>query len=395
MIPRYFEYYNSVRVVAGKHALGRLPEELLRLGVSRPILITDKGVVNAGLIDIVKEHIEGSGVTIGATYDDTPVDSSIHAVNAVADIYRETGCDSIIAVGGGSVIDTAKGVNIVLSENTDDLMKFRGNNRVRAVMKPFAVIPTTGGTGSEVTTAAVISNPDENIKMQFTTPLMLPDFTILDPAMTRTMPPGITAATGMDALTHAIESYMSIQRNPVSDEFAFTAIRLIMENLPVAVSDGANEDARLAIANAAMIAGVAFSNAMVGVIHAVAHAVGGVCHVPHGIANAIILPHGMEFNLPKVRDAVAGMLLPLAGPDVYASTPKKRRAEKAIETVREFAKELNRLSGLPLCLEDAGVRREQLDRVARVAINDGASHFNPIEIEYKDAIGILVRAYGA
>jgi len=393
MIPKYFEYFNSVKVVAGKQALARLPEELLRLGVKKPILVTDKGVVNAGLVKVVEENVTGSGVSIGAVYDDTPVDSSIHAVNAIAAIYRETGCDSIIAVGGGSAIDTAKGVNIVLSENTDDLLKFTGNNRVRAVMKPFVVIPTTGGTGSEVTMAAVIANPDLGVKMQFTTPLMLPDFTILDPRMTKTMPPKITAATGMDAMTHAVETFMSIQRNPVSDAFAWSAIELLVENLPRAVTDGADEDVRLAVATAAMLAGVAFSNSMVGVVHAVAHALGGVCHLPHGIANAIILPFGMEFNLAKARDVLSDMLLVLAGPEVFAATPKKQRAEKSIAAVRDLIKTLNRTSGLPVCLEQAGVPKNKLEKVARIAVGDGAANFNPIEIEYEDALNILNRAY--
>ena len=393
MVPKYYEYCNSVEVISGNDALKRLPAELMRLGVKKPIIITDKGVAGAGLIRIVEESMAGSDVSIGAVYDNTPVDSSIHAVNEIAAIYRDKNCDSIISVGGGSAIDTAKGVNIVLSENADDLLKFTGNNRVRADMKPFVVIPTTGGTGSEVTMAAVIANPDENVKMQFTSPLMLPDFTILDPRMTKTMPPKITAATGMDAMTHSIEAYMSLQRNPVSDEFAYSAIELLRENLISAVKDGNNEDVRLAVANAAMLAGVAFSNAQTNVVHAVAHGLGGVCHIPHGIANAIILPFGMEFLLPKVRDALAEALLPLAGPEVFASTPHKQRPQKAVDTVRELTGELNQLCGLPVTLKAAGVPRDKLDAVAVAAVNDGAANFSPIEIEFEDALGILEKAY--
>lgn len=394
MVPSYYEFNNSVKIISGLEALDSLPSELLRLGVKKPIIVTDKGVVNAGLIDIVKDSFSnGDGAAVGAVYDDTPVDSSIHAVNEIAAIYREKGCDSIVAVGGGSAIDTAKGVNIVLSEDADDLLKFTGNNRVRATMKPFVVIPTTGGTGSEVTMAAVIANPDLNVKMQFTTPLMLPDFTILDPRMTKTMPPHITAATGMDALTHVVEAYMSIQRNPISDSYAFSAIELIMANLPNAVRDGENPEYRLAMSNAAMLAGVAFSNAMCGVVHAVAHALGGVCHLPHGVANSIIMPHGMLFNMAKVEDAVAAMLLPLAGPDVYAKTPPKDRAMKSVETVKALAVELNSLCGHPLSLKEAGVPEDKLEEVARVTVNDGAANFNPVQIEFEDALEILRKAY--
>ncbi|MDY6822387.1 MAG: iron-containing alcohol dehydrogenase [Thermodesulfobacteriota bacterium] len=394
MVPSYYEYYNSVKIISGLEALDSLPAELLRLGVRRPILITDKGVMNAGLIDIVKASFSnGDGAVIGAIYDDTPIDSSIHAVNEIAAIYRENGCDAIVAVGGGSAIDTAKGVNIVLSEDADDLLKFTGNNRVRATMKPFVVIPTTGGTGSEVTMAAVIANPDLNVKMQFVTPLMLPDFAVLDPRMTMTMPPHITAATGMDALTHVVESFMSLQCNPISNSFAFSAIELIMANLVKAVKEGDNMEYRLAMSNAALLAGVAFSNAMVGVVHSVAHALGGVCHVPHGMANSIILPHGMAYNLSMVEDVVAEMLLPLAGPEVYAKTPRKDRAMKSIETVKALARELNELCGLPLTLKEARVPEEKLEEVAWVAVNDGAANFNPVQIEYEDALEILRKAY--
>lgn len=394
MVPSYYEFYNSVKIISGLEALDSLPSELLRLGVKQPIIITDKGVVNAGLIDIVKASFSnGDGAAIGAVYDDTPVDSSIHAVNEIATIYRDKGCDGIIAVGGGSAIDTAKGVNIVLSEDADDLLKFTGNNRVRATMKPFVVIPTTGGTGSEVTMAAVIANPDMNVKMQFVTPLMLPDFAVLDPRMTKTMPPHITAATGMDALTHVVEALMSLQRNPISDVFAFSAIEMIMANLPDAVREGENPESRLAMSNAALLAGVAFSNAMVGVVHAVAHALGGVCHVPHGMANSIILPFGMEYNLSKVGDALADMLLPLAGPEVYAKTSAKDRAMKSVEAIRALGRELNELCGLPLTLKEARVPEDKLEEVAWVAVNDGAANFNPIQIEYEDALAILRKAY--
>ncbi|MFW6414955.1 MAG: iron-containing alcohol dehydrogenase [Thermodesulfobacteriota bacterium] len=394
MQPSYYEFYNPVKIVSGFNALNFLPGELLRLNVEKPILITDKGVTNAGLLDVVRESFTSdSGVSLGAVYDDTPVDSSIHAVNEIAEIYWKKGCDGIIAVGGGSAIDTAKGVNIVLSEETDDLLKFTGNNRVRAVMKPFVVIPTTGGTGSEATMAAVISNPDQNVKMSFSTPLIIPDFAVLDPRMTTTMPQKITAFTGMDALTHSVEACMGLQRNPLSDSFAFSAIELITNNLINAVKEGQNPQYRLAMSNAAYLAGVAFSNSMVGVVHTVAHALGGVCHIPHGIANSIILPHGMEFNRSKIEDIIAETLLPLAGPEIYATTPQKDRAGKAIEKIRELARELNELCGLPLTLKEAGVPEDKLEETAWVAINDATSNFNPVQIDYDDALDILKRAY--
>ena len=226
-LPKYYEFFNSVKIVSGYKALESISYELELLGAKMPIIITDKGVTKAGLVDHVINSFGGTQVKIGAVYDDTPVDSSNVAVNEIASIYRQQGCDSIIAVGGGSVIDSAKGVNIVISEETDDLMKFTGNNRLTKPMKPFIVIPTTAGTGSEVTMAAVIANPAKSLKMQFTSPLMLPKVAVLDPVMTVSMPAKITAATAMDALTHAVEAYIGPQKNPVSDAFAFSAIEMI------------------------------------------------------------------------------------------------------------------------------------------------------------------------
>ena len=204
-------------------------------------------------------------------------------MNTIAGIYRKTGCDSIIAVGGGSAIDTAKGVNIVITENSEDLMKFMGAEMLKKTMKPFIVVPTTSGTGSECTLVAVISNPAKNVKMAFTSYKLLPNVAVLDPRMTLTCPPKITAATGMDALTHAMEGFYCNQKNPMSDAYAGAAIELVRDNLVEAVKNGKNENARLAMANAACMAGTAFSNSMVGMVHGLGHAAGAVCHIPHGL----------------------------------------------------------------------------------------------------------------
>jgi alcohol dehydrogenase len=234
------------------------------LGVKRALIVTDPGVMGAGLIKLVQGVFEGSGKEIGAIYDRTPPDSSAKVVNEVAQIFKEKGCDCFIAVGGGSSIDTTKGANMIVTEGTNDLKKFLGAERLKKPMKPFIAVPTTAGTGSEVTLAAVIYDEDTKTKMTFTSYHLLPQVAILDPKMTMTMPPKITAATGMDALTHAIEAYYCLQKNPVSDSFAIAAIKLIMENLIKCIEHGEDEQARLAMANAALIAGISFSNSWLG-----------------------------------------------------------------------------------------------------------------------------------
>lgn len=399
VIPEYYEFFNSVKVISGYKALETIPFELGRLGAKRPIIITDKGVAQAGLIKHVVDSFGGTDTVIGAIYDETPQDSSNVVVNQIADIYRAQKCDSIIAVGGGSAIDTAKGVNIVITENSDDLLKFMGNYRLSKPMKPFVVIPTTAGTGSEVTMVAVIANPEKNVKMVFTSELLLPKFAILDPRMTVSMPPKITAATGMDAFTHAVEAFIGTQKNPISDAFAAAAMELIRNNIVTAVSDGGNKDVRLAMANAALLAGLAFSNSMVGIVHATAHATGGVCHVPHGIANSILLPYGLEFYIgksdksPKTKEYIEALLLHVAGPEIYVQTPPAERAAKSIATIRNITGELKKLCGLPVRLSEAGVTEDKLESIAKTALNDGALSMSPVEVSFEEALSVLKAAY--
>lgn len=393
MIPKYYEFFSPVKIISGLKALENLPYELDALGAFRPILITDQGVTRAGLVQQVVDTFADSHAVIGAVYDKVPQDSSSAVVNEIAAIFNQAGCDSIVAVGGGSVIDTAKGVNIVVTENSDDLLKFSGAEMLKKPMKPFIVIPTTAGTGSEVTCVAVISDPSRNLKMSFTSNFLYPRAAILDPRMTLTLPPMITAATGMDALTHAVEAYISMQKNPLSDAYAWKAIEIIAKTLPVVVKDGNDREGRLALANASTMAGIAFSNSMVGIVHNLGHATGGVCHVPHGIAMSIFLPFGLQYNLKKVSAEIGELLLPLAGEEVFSKTPQEARAEKVIEAIHDLKDELFELCRLPRTLKEANVVREKLPEIANAALNDGASTYNVEEVDYNDALAVLERAY--
>lgn len=393
MLPSYYEFHNPVKIVSGKKALENIPYELEQLGVQRPIVVTDKGVVEAGLLKIVLGAFDGSGLTMGAVFDDTPPDSDVAICNKIAALYRENECDCIIAVGGGSPIDTAKGAGIVLAENAEDLMLYMGAERLTKPIPPLIVVPSTSGTGSEVTYAAVIADREKGIKMAFTSYLMLPRVAVLDPRMTLTLPAKITAATGMDALTHAYEAYYCLQKNPVSDAHAMGAIKLISENLLTAVKDPKNEQARMAMANGALLAGAAFSNSMCGMVHSLGHAAGGVCHVPHGLAMSIFLPFGMEYNIDKAGDTIGELLLPLGGADEYAKTPAAQRPYRAVELVRKLRQDLYDACGLPQTLKDAGVPKDKLDEIANAAINDGAHAFNPEEMDLGDATRMLQAAY--
>ena len=222
----------------------------------------------------------------------------------------------------------------------------------------------------------------------------MPDVAILDPKMTKTLPPRITASTGMDTLCHAIEAFSCLQKNPLSDAYAAQAIELVRDYLLKAVCHGYSKEARLAMANASFLAGAAFSNSMVGVVHAIGHALGGVCHVAHGDAMTILLPTGMLFNRKVCKKEYAKLLLYLAGPEIYVKTPEEKRADRAIHEVLALRNRLHRLTGLPVTLKEAGVDPASFPEVAKVALNDGAVIVNPRQVTYDTVIRILEVCYG-
>lgn len=394
MLPSYYEFQNSTKILSGKNALENITYELKGLGASRPILLSDKVLEKIGSLQNVIDAMASTGMEPGAIYTDIPSDSSVAVVNKIGVVYQEVGCDSIIAVGGGSVIDTAKGVEMLISQNVRDLMELQGcESMTRGNHVPFIAVPTTSGTGSEMTLVAVIKNIEKSVKMEFISNYLLPDAAVLDPRMTATLPPKTTASTGFDALCHAIEAYSCNQKNPLSDAYATAAIKLVVENLEEAVRDGKNTKARLAMANASTMAGAAFSNSMVGMVHAIGHALGGVCKVPHGDAMTILLPFCMLYNYKKLGDIYGELLLYLEGPEVYAQTPANKRGEEAIKSVRRLERRLHKMAGLPMTLKEAKVDRKDFDAVARTALNDGAMLVNPAAVEFDDVIMVLNQAY--
>ena len=309
MTPSYFEYQNAVKLLCGENALDRLADELRHLGAARPLMLTDAVLAKIGVAAQVSELMAAEGCPAAEVFSDIPVDSSLAVVNNITRFYRERGCDAIVAVGGGSVIDTAKGVRLVLSQEKDDILSLSGvENLHRGRHIPFIVVPTTAGTGSECTGVAVIRNDAQGVKMEFLSPFVEPDVAVLDVRMTLRLPARATAGTGMDALVHAIEACTCLQNNPLSYAHGTSAIRLIAQNLIEATRNGGNREARLAMALAATQAGIAFSNSMVGAVHAIGHALGGVCHVPHAEAMNILLPHVMRCNLSHAATGYAELL---------------------------------------------------------------------------------------
>lgn len=392
----YYEFFCPVKTIAGHQALEHLPFELAALSCSRPMVITDKGVRGAGLLALVEAIFAASHAPIAVVFDDVPPDSSLSTVRTATASYHAHGCDAIIAIGGGSVIDTSKAVNILVSEGGDDLLQYAGAHNLKRALKPLFVVPTTSGTGSEVTMVAVISDLEAGVKIPFTSYYLLPNAAVLDPRMTLTLPPLVTAATAMDALTHAIEAYTGLAANPMSDAYATVAIQKVSRNLLAVMDNHQDAHGRLELAQASTMAGIAFSNSMVGLVHALGHSIGALCHLPHGMCMGILLPYVLEYNESVNGDRIGELLLPLAGPEVYAATPQSRRAGRAVQVILLLRDNLYQRCQLPRTLQETGqVSLEQLEAIADMAINDGSIIFNPKESDRAELLAVLHRAWGA
>ncbi len=393
MLPKYYEFQNKVKICSGQNALENIPYELKLLGSSKPMLISDKGLEKIGSVKTVLDAVKGANVAL--VFTDVPPDSSIETVNLAASRFKESGCDGILAVGGGSVIDTAKGVRLVIASGSSDVSELMGSECVSGISHvPFIAVPTTAGTGSEATPVAVISDPHKKIKMEYISPFLVPDTAVIDVRMTSTLPPKITASTGIDALCHAIEAYSCIQKNPVSDAFAVSSIKLITENLKTAIKKPSDKNARLAMANAAALSGVSFGQSMVGLVHAIGHSLGACCHVAHGDAMAVLLPAVMEYNLSSCTDTYSELLLWLSSPEEFSVCPAEKRAERAIEKVKELLAFCHENAALPLTLSETGrVTEDDFTAIARGAVNDGAIIVNPKSADENEIIEILRKAF--
>ena len=390
---QYYEFFCPVKILAGLSALDHLAFELSQYNVKNPLILTDSGVKAAGLLDVVLDSLNTSNMAT-TIYDNVPPDSSFTTVSEVAQHYQALGCDAIVAVGGGSVIDTAKATNILVSENAEDLRPFAGAHKLTRPLKPLIIIPTTAGTGSEVTSVAVISDNTSHTKVSFLSHYLLPNIALLDPRMTQSLPPKITVMTAMDALTHAIEAYLGLAKNPMSDAYAVSAIRLIADNLLAVLDTPTDSEKRLALAQASTMAGIAFSNSMVGLVHSLGHATGAVCGLPHGQCMSIYLPFVLEFNQQKIAQPIGELLLPLAGTDIYAKTPESQRADKVIETIQQLKETLHAKTGLARTLSETGkVTTADFDTIANKALDDGSIIYNVVETDKNDILALVQKAF--
>ncbi|MBL0489219.1 iron-containing alcohol dehydrogenase [Aeromonas veronii] len=391
---RYYDFFCPVKLLAGEQALEQLASELASLGARRPLLLTDKGVNATGLATLLANVLAEGELPVAAIWDEIPADSSTAVVERIAKRYRELDCDSLVALGGGSVIDTAKAVNILTSMGGDHLLDYSGAGCLTRPLKPLAVVPTTAGTGSEVTLVAVIKDEANGRKVPFTSPFLLPQLAVLDPRLTQGLPLNITAATAMDAMTHAIESFIGTAKNPVSDALALMAVEKIASALPQIIHDPQNKQLRLQLAEGSTLAGMAFSNSMVGLVHALGHSLGARCHLPHGLCMNLFLPTVLDYNRPEVDSELARLLLPLVGAERFAATPAHQRAEATITAIRTLRDTLWQAVKLPRTMSEAGVSdRSLLTEIRDLAVNDGALLFNRKDADREQLLTLLERAW--
>jgi alcohol dehydrogenase class IV len=387
----WFEFQVPGKVICAEHCIDSIGMEMDKVGGTKVLLVTDKGVEKAGIAEAVMAGMDSGTAKIVGTFDEVPPNSEINVVQACFDMAREFGADSLISVGGGSVIDTAKGATILMVEGGKLLDHQSAVYEASGPMPPHIAVPTTAGTGSEATFAAVIADHEQKTKLIFQGPELAPTVAMLDPTMTRTLPPHLTASTGMDALSHCIEAMHSEMQEPICDGMGFYGIRIISKYLPVSVKDGSDLEARKFMLIAANMGGVAFANCFVGLVHAMAHSVGGRFGVPHGVANAILLPYGMEFNLryveegvpPKYKLVAEALGLDVSGDDDVTAS------KKAIEYLKYLTVEI----GLPQKLSEVGVPEDGLEAVTDDAMIDGSMFNNPGEPEFDEVLELFKQAF--
>ncbi len=387
----FFTWANRPRVMYKAGVREELGFEMEKLGGTKVVLYTDKGLVQAGVAEMVIEAIKASRLELVGVYDKIVQDARLDLINEGAAFYRKCGADCMVVVGGGSVMDTAKAINIMIGGGHEDfspLAEQVGLFDGAQPLPPHIAFPTTAGTGAEVTYAMVVLNDIAKAKVAVGHPFCTPDIAMLDPELTVKLPPKITAFTAMDAMTHAIEAITTVSANPISDGLGLHAIRIITNYLPKAMKNPGDVDARGYLLIASTMAGMSFINAFTGGVHATAHALGALYGIPHGLANSIMLPHVMTFNLEEKPERFV-LIADAMGVNVDGMT-----SEQAARAAVQAVKDLQKSTGLTQTLKDFGVPegREALQPLIDLAMGDSQLPYNPRDLEEDDVYNLYLKA---
>src|SRR5713101_3116882 len=365
----------------------KLAELVSGYAAKRVLLVTDKGVRNAGLTGSAESGLVAGGCEL-TVFDDVEADPPSHVIERAVTLCRDKGIELVASIGGGSALDTAKLV-AYLAKSPDHLDDIYGVGLAKDQRLPLILVPTTAGTGSEVTPIAIVTTPTTE-KKGVVSPRLIPDWAVLDPELTLGLPPHVTVATGIDAMVHAIEAYTSkVKKNPMSDQLARQALALLSANIRRVFKDGRDLEARSQMLLGSMLAGMAFANSPVAAVHALAYPIGAIFHVPHGLSNALVLTQVLRFNLPEA-EALYAELAPIVDPKTEGlSTSQKARL--FVDAIAAICRDCN----VPGSLADVGITAKDLKKLAEDAMKQTRLLVNnPREVSFDDALAIYTEALG-
>ena len=371
----------------GIECLNEVPNFVKENNFKKALIVTDKVLVQIGLVSKVTNLLDDNQIEY-IIYDETKPNPTVKNVEEGLSILKEGNCDFVISLGGGSPHDCAKGIAL-LATNGGSIKDYEGVNMSSKPQLPLIAINTTAGTASEMTIFSIITDEDRHVKMALVDKHMTPVMAVNDPMLMTAMPKSLTAATGMDALTHSIEAYVSTNATPITDACAEKSIELITNYLKKAVDNGEDIEARDMMAYAEFLAGMAFNNASLGYVHAMAHQLGGFYDLPHGVCNAILLPYVQEFNAQVSANRLK-KVASIMGVDVSDMTDEEG-ASACIDAIKELSKSI----GIPADLSELGVKVEDFDILATNALKDACGLTNPIVATHEDIVQIFSNAYYA
>ncbi len=379
-----YKFFMPPQSLMGPGCLNDAGAEVKSLGFKKALIVTDKVLCEIKLVDKLTDVLKANDIQY-VIYNKTKPNPTVINVNEGLELLKNEECDFVISFGGGSPHDCGKGIAL-LATNGGDIKDYEGVNMSSKPQLPLVAINTTAGTASEMTIFSIITDEKRHIKMALVDKHLNPIMAVNDPLLMTAMPKSLTAATGMDALTHAVEAYVSTAATPITDACALMAMKLISNHLRDAVADGSNEEARDKMAYAEYLAGMAFNNAVLGYVHAMAHQLGGFYDLPHGVCNAVLLPHVQEYN----AQVVPGRLKEVAeamGVDVSKMNDKEG-AQAAISAIKELSKDID----IPQGLTTLGVKEEDITILAENALKDACGFTNPKQATLKEIKTIFKNA---
>ncbi len=379
-----FIYPRSPEIIFGRGSIRNLPDKVKALGIDQVFVVSDKGIRKAGITDKLIALLQEANIKVNL-FEEIEKEPTAMNIEEAKKELKASGAKMVIGLGGGSALDVSKAVAL-LATNEGDILSYVGVEKFKKEGLPLIAIPTTAGTGSEVTRFIVFIGPEVKTKLVIVSQLAIPKCAILDPELTITLPPKVTAATGMDALTHAIESYVNVSSNYLSESLSMKAIQLIAKSLRKAVARGSNIEAREEMLAASLLAGLAFNSTRLGIVHAMSQPAGGHFDIPHGISNAILLPYVMEYNLIGNIERYIDIAVAF-GEKIDGLSPMEA-AMRSVKAVRDLMRDI----GITEKLGDFGVREEDLEMLASEAMESGNILVNPRFPSKEDIIEIYKKA---